>query len=160
MGKKKKVLDEPEGVIRVAENRRARRDWEIEETIEAGLELMGTEVKSLRAKQVSFDNAYAIMRGHEMFMLGLTIDKWSHGTHGNHEPERTRRLLLNRAELDRIEKATKHRAVSVIPLKVYFKNGWAKVLLGLGKGRKTQDKREIIKRREADRDMERALRNR
>jgi SsrA-binding protein len=154
---KKKKQQEPEGVQTIAENRRARRDYEIVETLEGGLVLKGTEVKSLRDKNVSFADAYALVKNHEVFLIGLTIDAYRHGNIHNHEPDRTRKVLLKTDEIERLEKQMQRQAVQLIPLKLYFKNGWAKVLLGIGKGKTHRDKRDDIKKREADRDIRRAL---
>ena len=144
--------------MRIAENRRARYDFSIEDTLEGGLELLGTEVKSLRAGQVNFGDAYALIKNHEIFLIGLKIEPFSHGTHENHEPDRTRRVLLHRKQIHRLTKLTRERGATLVPLKLYFKRGWAKVLLGVAYGRTQEDKRERIKKRDADRDMARALR--
>ncbi len=158
VGKKKKKQPEPEGIIRIAENRRARHDYAITETFEAGMELLGTEVKSLRAGNVHFESAYALVKDGNVFIIGLTIDPFKFGTHANHEPDRTRRLLLNRKEIDKIEKLTRERGTTLVPLKLYFKKSWAKVLLGIGTGKSDVDKRQDLKRRDADREVARAMR--
>jgi len=155
---KKTKKPEPEGIETIAENRRARRDYEILDTWEAGLELKGTEVKALRDRHVSFTDAYAILKNGQAYLIGLVIEPYSHGTHENHERERTRKLLLHRSEIERLFKLTAERGMNLVPLKLYFKNGWAKVLIGAGRGKKQVDKREDIKRREADRDAARAMR--
>ena len=155
---KKKKSQEPEGVVRVAENRRARHDYEITQTFEAGLELLGTEVKSLRDGHVSFGDAYVMVRDGEAFLYALKIEPFKHGTHENHEPQRVRRLLLHRVEIDRIAKLTQEKGLTVVPLKLYFKNGWAKCAIGIGKGKSAVDKRQTIKKRDADREVARALR--
>lgn len=156
MAKKKKP--DPPGIETVAENRRARRDFEIQETWECGLELKGTEVKSLRDRHMSFSDAYAILKNGQAYLIGLVIEPYSHGTHENHERERTRRLLLHKTELERLFKLTAERGLTLVPLKLYFKHGWAKVLIGAGRGKKQIDKREDIRRRQADRDAARAMR--
>lgn len=158
MGKKKKKEQEPEGIKRIAENRRARHDYAITETFEAGMELRGTEVKSLRNRNVHFESAYAMIKNGEAYLIGLTIDPFKYGTHENHEPDRTRRLLLHRREIARIEKLTREKGTTLIPLKLYFKHAWAKVLLGIGTGKSNVDKREDLKRRDADREVARAMR--
>jgi SsrA-binding protein len=155
---KKKKKPEPEGIETIADNRRARRNWAITETWEAGLQLTGTEVKSLRARHMDFTDAYAIVIRDEVFLIGLVIEPYSHGTHENHDRDRTRKLLLNRGEIDKITKLTKERGYSIIPLKLYFKHGWAKVLIGAGKGKSDIDKRQDIKARDADREAQRAMR--
>ncbi len=157
MGKKKKPVV-PEGIIPIAENRRARHDYAITDTLEAGLSLRGTEVKSLRDKNVQFSDAYALVKNGEVWLLGLSIAVFKHGNQFNHEPDRTRRLLLKRDEIEWLEKQLAERGKSLVPLKLYFKKGWAKVLLGLGKGKKDIDRREDIKKRDADREMRRAMR--
>jgi SsrA-binding protein len=145
----------------VAENRRARRDYTIDHTLECGIELQGAEVKSLRARAVSFADAYALVKGDELLLLGLKIDRWKNAsTHVELAPDRTRRLLVKKDEIDKLKKQLQQRGLSIIPLKIYFKGPWAKVLLGIGKGKTHEDRREDIKRREANRDMERALRRR
>lgn len=145
----------------VAENRRARRDYAIEDTLECGIELVGSEVKSLRGRAVNFGDAYALVKGNELMLVGLKIDRWKNqSTHVEIAPDRTRRLLVSRDEIEKLKKLIQQRGMSIIPLKIYFKGPWAKLLLGIGKGKTHEDKREDIKRREADRDMGRALRRR
>ena len=147
----------PEGAQLIAENRRARRDYEIADVIECGLELRGTEVKSLRDKNVNFADAYALSKDGELFLIGLAIAPFRHGTHENHESDRTRKLLLHRREITRLEKEIQQKGATLVPLMLYFKKGWAKCLLGVARGKSQLDKRETIKRRQADREMERAM---
>jgi len=154
----KKQKGPPPGVIPIAENRRARHDFAIREEIECGIELRGTEVKSLRKKNVEFADAYAIVKNGEVLLLGLRIAAFSHGTVFNHEPDRTRRLLLHRSEIDRLERAVREKGETLVPLAIYFKDGWAKVKIGIAKGKSRIDKRETIKQRDADRDIARAMR--
>lgn len=149
---------DPEGIVTIAENRRARHDYAIAETFEAGIELLGTEVKSLRERHVSFTDAYALVKDGEALLLGLKIEPYHHGTHENHERDRTRRLLLHRREIERLQALVAEKGNTIVPLKLYFKRGWAKVLLGVGKGKTTVDKRQDLKRKEADREVARALR--
>lgn len=145
----------------VAENRRARHDYAIDDTLECGIELVGSEVKSLRARAVGFGDAYAVVKNDELLLVGLKIDRWKNqSTHVEIAPDRTRRLLVKKAEIERLKKLIQQRGLSLIPLKIYFQGPWAKLLLGIGKGKTHEDKRQDIKRREADRDMERALRRR
>ncbi|MCP4501417.1 MAG: SsrA-binding protein SmpB [Deltaproteobacteria bacterium] len=158
--KKKKAPPQPDGIQRIAENRRAKHEFAITETYEAGLSLLGTEVKSLRAGQVHFEDAYALIQDGEAYLMNLKIDPWSHGTHANHDATRRRKLLLKLKEIDKLASATRERGFTVIPLKMYFKKGWAKVLLGVAKGKTEVDKRHDIKKRDANRDMQRALRSR
>ena len=155
---RQKQHKDPEGIVTIAENRRARHDYAITETFEAGLELLGTEVKSLRDRHVSFTDAYAIVRSGEALLLGLKIEPYHHGTHENHERDRPRKLLLHRAEIDRIETLVVEKGNTIVPLKLYFKHGWAKVLLGVGKGKTSVDKRQDLRRKDADREVARALR--
>jgi SsrA-binding protein len=142
----------------IAENRRARHDYEISETLECGIELVGAEVKSLRAKSVSFKDSYCLVENDQLVLCGLQIDRWkAASTHEELNPTRKRRLLVHATEIERLRKATQRGGLSIIPLKLYFKGPWAKLLVGLGKGKTHGDKRDSLKRREADRDMERAL---
>ena len=145
----------------IAENRRARHDYAFESTIEVGIELVGAEVKSLRAKAVSFADAFAIVDKGQLHLHGMRIERWKNAsTHVEVAVDRKRRLLANTDEIEKLKKAVQQRGLSLIPLKLYFKGPWAKVLLGLGKGKTHEDKRETLKKREADRDMERGMRRR
>lgn len=157
MAKQSKKPD-PEGIETVADNRRARHDYAIVDTFEAGLQLRGTEVKSMRDRHVSFTDAYAIVKDGEVLLLGLKIEPYSHGTHENHERDRTRKLLLHRREIEKLEKLVSDKGNTLVPLKLYFKRGWAKVLLGVGKGKTSVDKRQDLKKRDADREVARVLR--
>jgi SsrA-binding protein len=143
----------------VATNRRARHEYEILETLEAGLVLRGTEVKSLRAGQVNFKDSYATVRGREAWLLGCHISPYSHGTDANHDPERERKLLLHGREITRLTGKVAERGLTVVPLKVYFKNGRAKVELGVARGKKLHDKRATLRERETRREMDRAARS-
>jgi SsrA-binding protein len=160
VGKKKKKVEPADGIMHVAENRKARHHYKIEDVIECGLELRGTEVKSLRAREMNFADSYALVKNDEIFLLGLQITPFRNGTHENHEPDRTRRLLLKRKEIDKLVRATLQKGVTLVPLKIYFKKGWAKVAIGIGKGKTHSDKRETIKKRESDREMQRAMKSR
>ena len=142
----------------VATNRRARHQYEILETIEAGLVLRGTEVKSLRAGQVNFKDSYATMRNAEAWLLGCHISPYSHGTDQNHDPERDRKLLLRRREIARLGGKIAERGLTLVPLRLYFKGGRAKIELGLARGKKLHDKRSAIREREVRREMDRAAR--
>lgn len=147
-----------EGIVNIAENRRARHDFEIVDTYEGGLVLKGTEVKALRDRTVQFADAYALLKNGEVFLIGLNISPYGHGTHENHEPDRTRKVLLHQSEIDKLTKLTKEKGYTLVPLKLYFKQGWAKVLLGVAKGRTQIDKRQVLKARQGDREVARALR--
>jgi SsrA-binding protein len=142
----------------VATNRRARHEYEILETVEAGLVLRGTEVKSLRAGQVNFKDSYATIRNDEGWLVGCHISPYSHGTDANHDPERDRKLLLHRRELTRLVGKVAERGLTLVPLRLYFKHGRAKVELGLARGRKLHDKRSAIREREVKREMDKAAR--
>jgi SsrA-binding protein len=141
----------------IAQNKKARHDYHIEDVVEAGLVLTGTEVKSLRLGRASLVDAYAVQRGDELWLQGMHIPEYTHGTWTNHEPRRTRKLLLHRGEIEKLIRAVDQQGVSLIPLAVYFKDGYAKVELAVGRGKKAYDKRQAIAKRDADREARRAL---
>ena len=143
----------------IATNRRARHEYSILETYEAGLALRGTEVKSLRAGLVNFKDSYATVRNGEVWLLGCHINPYSHGTDANHDPERDRKLLLHAKEISRLSGKVAERGLTLIPLKLYFKSGRAKLELGLGRGKKLHDKRSTLREREVKREMDRAARD-
>jgi SsrA-binding protein len=138
-------------------NKKARHDYFIEDTYEAGLALVGTEVKSLREGRANLKDSYARVRDGEVFLVGAHISPYSYGTHKNHEPERERKLLLKKREIKRLYGKANERGYTLVPLSLYFKNGKAKLELGLGKGKAKYDKREAIKRKDEKRDLERAM---
>lgn len=142
----------------VATNRRARHDYEILETVEAGLVLRGTEVKSLRAGLVNFKDSYATIRNGEAWLLGCHISPYSHGTDANHDPERERKLLLHAREIARLTGKTAERGLTLVPLRLYFRHGRAKLELGLARGKKLRDKRAALREREVRREMDKAAR--
>ena len=142
----------------VSTNRRARHEYEILETFEAGLVLRGTEVKSLRDGQVNFKDSYATVRNGEAWLRGCHINPYSHGTDANHEPERDRKLLLHKREITRIVGKTAEKGLTVVPLKIYFKGGRIKLEIGLARGKKLHDKRATLRERETKREMEKAAR--
>ena len=146
-----------EGEKVVATNRRARFDYQIEDSWEAGLVLAGSEVKSLREGNVNLSDAYAMPRGDELFLVNCRIGEYKQAAHFGHAPLRDRKLLMTRAEIDRIKGKVDQRGYTLVPLRVYFKEGWAKVELGLGKGRAHEDRRGAIAERESKREMDRAL---
>ncbi len=152
------MVSQERGDRTVATNRRARHEYEILETVEAGLVLRGTEVKSLRQGQVNFKDAYATIRQGEAWLLGCHISPYSHGTDANHDPERDRKLLLHRREIARLSGKVAERGLTLVPLRIYFKGGRAKLELGLARGRKLHDKRSVLREREARREMDRAVR--
>lgn len=147
---------EPGRVQVVATNRRARRNYTIVDTFEAGLVLVGSEVKSLRAGKMELKDSYAQVDRGEAFLVGAHISPYDFSREGGHDPERPRKLLLHRKEIDRIGGALAEKGLTLVPLQVYFKDGRAKVELGLAKGKTTYDKRETLKRRDSEREMERA----
>lgn len=142
----------------IATNRKARYNYEISDTYEAGLVLLGSEVKSLRAGQANFADSYGHIRDGEAFLVGFNIAPYSFAREGGHEPDRTRKLLLNRREIDRIRAALDERGLTLVPLSIYFRNGKAKMELGLGRGKRAYDKRQSIKERDSKREMQRELR--
>jgi SsrA-binding protein len=143
----------------IASNRRARHEYSILETYETGLVLRGTEVKSLRAGLVNFKDSYATVRNGEVWLLGCHINPYSHGTDANHDPERDRKLLLHAKEISRLTGKIAERGLTLVPLKLYFKRGRAKLELGLGRGKKLHDKRSTLREREVKREMDRAARD-
>ena len=145
----------------VATNRKAYHDYFIEEKFEAGIVLQGTEVKSIREGRVNLQDSYATVKGAEAFLHHCHISPYSHGNIMNHEPLRTRKLLLHRKEINKLLGKTQQQGLTLIPLRIYFsKRGLAKVELGLAKGKKQHDRRESIKTREATREVERAMKER
>lgn len=146
-----------EGVKVVATHRRARFDYAIEDTWEAGLSLTGSEVKSLREGNVSLSDAYAMPRGNELFLVNCRIGEYKQAGPFGHAPLRDRKVLMRRAELDRIRGKVEQRGYTLVPLRLYFKHGWAKVELGLARGRAHADRRDAIAERESRREIDRAL---
>ena len=142
----------------ISENRKARHDYEILETYEAGLVLTGSEVKSIRAKQIQLKDAYISFVGCEAFLQNAHIAEYRASSYNNHTPERKRKLLLNKSELQKIYGALREKGLACIPLKVYFLKGRAKLEIALAKGRKTHDKRQAIKKREETREISKSLR--
>lgn len=141
----------------VATNKKAYHDYFIEETYEAGIQLRGTEVKSLRAGRANLKDSFGRIKGTEVFVMNMHISPYEHGNIANHEPTRERKLLLNKAEIGRLTGRVKERGYTLIPLKIYFKHGLAKLEIGLGKGKASYDKRHTIAEKEAKRDIERAF---
>ena len=139
----------------VTSNRKARHDYAILDTYEAGMALTGTEVKSLRAGRASLVDAFAQEKGGELYLYGMHIPEYTQGTWTNHDPRRTRKLLLNRLEIDRLLGKLKESGLTLVPLSVYFNDGWAKVELGLARGKKSYDKRQDLAKRDADREIQR-----
>ncbi|HEX5722571.1 MAG TPA: SsrA-binding protein SmpB [Acidimicrobiia bacterium] len=155
----KKVPD-VDGIKVIASNRRARHDYQIIDTYEAGIVLQGSEIKSIREGHVQLKDSFAHVRDGEMFLIGSYIGPYAFSRDGGHEPERSRKLLLQRRQIDRIASDLAEKGLTLIPLRLYLRKGKAKVELGLGRGKRTIDKRETIKQRDLDREMERSLRGR
>ena len=149
-----------EGVKVVARNKRARFDYAVEETVEAGLELVGSEVKSLREGNANLSDSYALPERNQLFLHNLNIGPYKAASLLGHVPLRKRRLLLHRKEIERLLTKVKERGCALVPLELYFKDGWAKVQLAVAKGKTHEDRREDIKERESKRELERALRRR
>jgi SsrA-binding protein len=141
----------------VAQNKKARHDYHVEDTYEAGLVLTGTEVKSLRAGRASLVDGFAEVHQGEAFLHGVHIPPYTQGTWTNHEPRRVRKLLLNRQEIDKIESRVNERGLTVVPLSLYFKDGRAKVEIALAKDKKHYDKRHALAERQANREKQQAL---
>ncbi len=145
----------------ISENRKARHDYSIIETYEAGIALTGTEVKSLRAGKANLKDSYAqITKTGEMFLYNLHISPYDHGNIFNHEPVRSRRLLLHRSEINKLLGKVKEKGLALVPLKLYFKHGLVKVEIALAAGKKLYDKRQDLAKKDAKREMERALKER
>ncbi len=136
-------------------NRRARFEYEILETFEAGIVLVGSEVKSLRQGKANLQDSYALVKNGEIWLLNMHINPYEQANQFNHDPLRTRKLLLNKSEIAKLQVKTNEKGLTLIPLKLYFKKGNAKVQLGIGKGKKLHDKRESIKERDVEREMRR-----
>jgi SsrA-binding protein len=158
--KGKKAPQEAEGIKVVARNRKARHEYDLQEKVEAGIVLTGTEVKSLRNGKASLDEAYAEVTGSELWLMGCDIPEYLQANRMNHVPKRKRKLLLHRREIDRLQTQSGEKGLTLIPLSIYFKKGMAKVEISLAKGRKTYDKRQALKSQEAKRDIDRAMRRR
>jgi SsrA-binding protein len=144
----------------IARNKRARHDYHILDTWEAGIVLTGSEVKSLRSGKANISDAYGIVRGGEVHLLNLHISPYEQASYFNHEPTRTRKLLLHKREIRRMIGAVERQGLTLVPLELYFKRGKAKVAMGLGRGKKLYDKRADEKRRDDERDIQRAVRAR
>lgn len=142
----------------IAQNKKARHDYFIEDTIEAGIVLQGTEIKSIRNGRVNLKDSHArIDRKGEVQLINMHIAEYEQGNRFNHDPTRSRKLLLHRKEIDKLIGLTQREGYALVPLKLYIKNGYAKVLLGLGKGKKKYDKREDLKKKQMKRDIDRAI---
>src|SRR5215212_11790563 len=148
------------GTKLIAENRRARHDYHLLERYEAGLALTGTEVKSLRAGRADLARSFADVREGEVWLVGAHIDEYAQGNVANHEPDRDRKLLLHRREIESLIGQVQQKGLTLVPTRMYFKNGRAKLEVALARGKEQRDKRRDIAKRDAQRDIERALRRR
>jgi SsrA-binding protein len=144
----------------ITENKKARFDYAIGDVYEAGIELRGSEVKSVRAGEVNLKDSYIVIKNGEAFLQNAHISFYKASSYNNHEPERLRKLLLNSSELAKIERAITEKGLTCVPLKMYFKGGWAKVEIALAKGKNSGDKRESTKSRDIDRELAQAKRTR
>ncbi|MFN3597911.1 MAG: SsrA-binding protein SmpB [Rubricoccaceae bacterium] len=153
------MADAP-GTLTVVTNRRARYDYHLEESFEAGLVLVGSEVKALRAGQANLQDAFVASDAEGLVLLNAYIAPYERGGYANHEPTRPRRLLLHRREIDKLRKGTEQKGYTIVPTRLYFRNGRAKLALALGKGKKNYDKRETIAERDAKRSLDRLLKDR
>jgi len=144
----------------IAQNRKARHDYEVIETLECGIVLVGSEVKSLRTGKLSLEEAYGRLKGGEVWLVGCDIPEYVEANRFNHQPKRPRKLLLHRREIKKFASKAYERGLTLVPLKMYFKEGRAKVLMGVCKGRKRHDKRELIKKTQMARELRRMERRR
>jgi SsrA-binding protein len=152
--------DKNTGIKIISDNRQARFLYEILETYDAGIQLVGTEVKSIREGKVNLRDGYALVRGGEVWMINVHVSPYeSTGQYFNHDPRRTRKLLLNRKEINKLIGQVEQKGLTLIPLKLFFKNGRVKVTIALGKGKKLYDKRESTKRRDDQREMARTMKS-
>ncbi len=149
------MAKEDTGQKLIASNKTARRDYEITDTYEAGMVLTGTEVKALRAGKANLKDSYAVVSDDEVYLRELHIGHYDHGNRYNHEPLRSRKLLLHKREIKRLYGKSREKGLSLIPLKIYFKNSMVKVEIGIGKGKKLHDRRQEIKKREERLDISR-----
>jgi SsrA-binding protein len=139
------------------QNRKARHDYHIDETFEAGVALKGTEVKSIRAGKASLNEAFAYLQNGEVWLKNMYVKPYEFGTHNNHDERRDRKLLLKKSEIREVDKYINQKGFALIPLKLYFKRGYAKILVGLGRGKKSYDKRDDIKEKDAKRELDRKI---
>lgn len=145
------------GVKVLAANRKARHDYNIEETLEAGIVLTGTEIKAIRTGRANLQDSFAQIRNDEVWLVGAHISPYAHGNRENHEPRRDRKLLLHRREIDRLASRVQEKGWTLVPLDIHLRNGRAKVQLGIARGKKQYDKRETIAKRDLDRELRRAV---
>jgi SsrA-binding protein len=143
----------------VAQNKKARHDYSILETMEAGIVLQGTEIKSIRNARINLKDGYVRVRDGEAFLVNVHISQYEQGNIFNHDPLRTRKLLLHKKQIHKLTVETKNTGITIVPLKVYIKDGFAKVLIGLAKGKRQYDKREDLKRKDITRELSRNFKN-
>ena len=143
----------------LAQNRKARHDYNILETYEAGIALTGTEIKSVRASRLNLKDGFAQVKNGEVWLMNVHISLYDQGNIFNHDPLRNRKLLLHKKEIKHLSEETQKKGITIVPLKVYIKNGFAKVLIGIAQGKHVYDKRETIKRRDQEREIRRTLKN-
>ena len=155
----REVLMAEKGVKVAAQNRKAHHDYFVEDRYEAGIELFGTEVKSIRAGTLSLKDSYCIAKNGEIYLHGMHISPYEHGNIFNRDPERPRRLLMHKREINRLQALAQQDGYALVPLSVYFKNARVKIEVGLCKGKKNYDKRDAIAKRDAKRDIDRAMKS-
>lgn len=143
----------------IAQNRKASHDYTIVEAIEAGIVLQGTEIKSIRNSRINLKDGFVRIRNGEAYLYNVHISPYEQGNIFNHDPLRTRKLLLRKKQIQKLQVETKNTGITIVPLRVYLKDGYAKVLIGLAKGKKDYDKRESLKRKDQEREIQRVLRN-
>lgn len=155
-----KRKNKPKSPNQLANNPKARHDYNISDTFEAGIELTGTEIKSVRAGKINLKDGFARVRNGEIWLENVHISPYEQGNQFNHDPLRNRKLLLHKKEIGKLAGIAQDKGITIVPLKVYLKHGFAKVLIGVGQGKKLYDKRETLKRKEQDREMARAMKQR
>lgn len=143
----------------MAQNKKARHDYAILETFEAGMVLTGTEIKSIRDRRINLKDGFVQIRGNEAFLMNVHISEYAQGNQFNHDPLRNRKLLLHKKEINKLAKAVSDKGITIVPLKVYLKSGFAKVLIGVAKGKNEYDKRETIKKRDQNREIQRVMKH-
>ncbi|MEE6726138.1 SsrA-binding protein SmpB [Pediococcus acidilactici] len=154
MAKKPQVKDQA-----LAQNKKARHDYSILSTMEAGIALTGTEIKSVRERRITLRDGFVQIRHGEAILMNVQISEYLQGNQFNHDPLRNRKLLLHKKEIQKLQEASQNKGITIVPLKVYLKHGFAKVLIGVAKGKHEYDKRETLKKRDQQREIERALKN-
>lgn len=147
------------GIKIIATNKKAYHDYFIEDVFEAGLVLTGTEVKSIRDGKVNLKESFCRIKDGEVFINNMNIAEYTHGNRENHEPTRMRKLLLHHTEIDKLIRLTEQKGLALVPTKIYFKNNYIKLEIGVGRGKKLHDKRETLKRKQADREVAKVLKN-